>query len=192
MCAKICHDLAAPVSAIAMGLEMLEDTRAANEATTRNLVIYSTRATAAKIEVFRCLTGFSSEQDKPTGNDLIRAVNNYWESSKLKLDWQAGEPEKIKGTPARLLLAVLLTAAEGLCHGGTLILHKNLNITAQGRAARLRDDNHVALTGQSALADQTVRTVVPFFAYLLAQGLGGKMVVEYEREDQFTVRFLSA
>ena len=46
MCAKICHDLSAPLSAVAMGLEMLTPD-ALGDKTTHDLVAYSAQSTIA-------------------------------------------------------------------------------------------------------------------------------------------------
>lgn len=185
MCAKICHDLAAPVSAVAMGLEMLSE--APQDLATRDLVHFSTQSTISKLETFRCLTGFSGMQDKPTGGDVEKTLRTYWPDNKISVTWKTGDLEKIQGSPARLLLAMILTAADGLSRGGTLTVDRDLRITAQGATAHLREASVQALTGQTSLSQQTSGTIVAFFACTLAHRLGSKLQVQTIDENQFQI-----
>jgi len=188
MCAKICHDLSAPASAVAMGLEMLSD--AHQDASTQDLIHYSAQATISKLELFRCLTGFSGMSNKPTGIDLEKALKNYWPDNKITVTWKVSDLENLQGPPARLLLAAILTAADGLPRGGTLTIHPQLTISADGPTARLREEAAQALTGQTSLSQQSANTIVPFFAHTLAQNLGGKLQIHTENENQFHIRMV--
>lgn len=188
MCAKICHDLSAPASAVAMGLEMLSD--APQDPTTRDLVNYSSQSTIAKLELFRCLTGFSGMTNKPTGTDIEKALRNYWPDNKISITWKVQNLETLQGPPARLLLATLLTAAEGLPRGGTLTVNPNLSITAQGPTAVLREESASALTGKTNLSQQTAGTIVAFFANTLAHNLGGKLQLDTSGENQFQIQMV--
>jgi len=185
MCAKICHDLSAPASAVAMGLEMLCETP--QDTSTLELVTYSSQSTIHKLELFRCLTGFSSTPSKPTGIDLEKALRNYWPDNKISITWKVPQLENIQGPPARLLLATLLTAADSLPRGGTLTIDPNLSITAKGPTALLWEETVKALTGSSALSQQTVGTIVAFFAHTLAHSLGKKLTLQTINESQFQV-----
>ena len=185
MCAKICHDLAAPVSAVAMGLEMLSE--APQDVATRDLVHYSAQSTISKLETFRCLTGFAGMQDKPTGIDVEKTLRTYWPDNKISVVWKIENPEKIQGSPARLLLAMILTAADGLSRGGTLTIYRDLRITAEGATAHLREASVQALTGQTSLSQQTSGTIVAFFACALAHHLGSKLQVQKIDENRFQI-----
>ncbi|MCE3231554.1 MAG: hypothetical protein K0R76_255 [Alphaproteobacteria bacterium] len=184
MCAKICHDLAAPASAVAMGLEMLSD--APQDLTTHDLIAYSAQSTISKLEVFRCLTGFSDMPNKPTGTDLERALRGYWPDHKVSIVWPE-DLEKLQGPSARLLLATILTAADGLPRGGTLTVDTNHNVTAQGPMARLREESAQALTGESPLSQQSARTIIAFLAHALAHSSGRKLQVQILEENGFQI-----
>ena len=188
MCAKICHDLSAPASAVVMGLEMLSE--AHQDASTQALIRYSAQATISKLELFRCLTGFSGMSNKPTGIDLEKALKNYWPDNKITVTWKVSDLENLQGPPARLLLAAILTAADGLPRGGALTIHPQLTVTADGPTARLREEATQALTGQTSLSQQSASTIVPFFAYTLAQNLGGKLQIRTENENQFHIQMV--
>lgn len=188
MCAKICHDLSAPASAVAMGLEMLSN--APQDAPTRDLVHYSAQSTISKLELFRCLTGFSGMANKPTGIDLEKSLKNYWPDHKVTVIWKVGNLEDLQGPPARLLLAAILTAADGLPRGGTLTIHPQLRVIAEGPTARLREEATQALIGQTPLPQQSASTIIPFFAHTLAQNLGGKFQVHTENENQFQIHMI--
>ena len=188
MCAKICHDLAAPASAVAMGLEMLSE--APQDTPTRDLVSYSAQSTISKLELFRCLTGFAGMSNKPTGTDLEKTLKNYWPDNKISVTWKVANLENLQGPPARLLLATVLTAADGLPHGGTLTVEPNFSITAIGPTAHLREESAHALTGKSTLSQQTAGTIVAFFANTLAHSLGGKLQIQTGAENQFQIQMV--
>lgn len=188
MCAKICHDLSAPASAVAMGLEMLSE--APQDVPTRDLIHYSATATISKLELFRCLTGFSGMANKPTGIDLKKVLKNYWPENKITVIWKISDLENLQGPPARLLLATILTAADGLPRGGTLTIQPQLNITVEGPTARLREEAAQALTGQTSLSQQSASTIVPFFAHTLANNLGGKFHIHVENDHQFEIQMV--
>lgn len=188
MCAKICHDLAAPASAVAMGLEMLESSP--QDPSTLSLVNFSAQSTISKLEVFRCLTGFAGLADKPTGSDLEKALKNYWSDSKVSVTWNVSDLNKIQGAHARLLLATLLTTADGLPRGGNITVGPNFTITADGPTARLREEAASALSGKTALPQQTSGTIVAYFAHTLAKGLGYKLSLETVSENQFQIQML--
>lgn len=193
MCAKICHDLAAPLGAISLGLEMLADSSEPTQGPnpTLDLIHYSTQAAISKLELFRCLTGFASIPEKPTGMDLKKALQNYGDDRKITLSWQIKDWENLKGPPIRLILGAILTASSGLPRGGTLTIHPNFSITAQGPGAHLREDISLALLGQSGLPQQCANTIVAFFASVVAQNLGGKFRVETLSPDQFQIQMVT-
>jgi histidine phosphotransferase ChpT len=188
MCTKICHDLSAPASAVAMGLEMLSE--APQDIPTRDLIHYSANATISKLELFRCLTGFLGIANKPTGIDLKKVLKNYWPDNKITVIWKISDLENLQGPPARLLLATILTAADGLPRGGTLTIQPQLNVTAEGPTARLREEATQSLTGQTSLSQQSASTIVPFFAYTLAKNLGGKLQIHTENDHQFELQMV--
>jgi len=188
MCAKICHDLSAPASAVAMGLEMLSE--APQDISTRDLIYYSAKSTISKLELFRCLTGFSGMASKPTGTDLQKTLKNYWPDDKITVTWKVSKLESLQGPPARLLLATIVTAADGLPRGGAITIHPQLNVTAEGPTAVLREEAAQALTGKTLLSQQSANTIVPFFAHTLAKNLGGKLQIHTESEKQFQIQMV--
>jgi histidine phosphotransferase ChpT len=186
MCAKICHDLSAPASAVAMGLEMLAESP--QDTSTRDLVTFSSQSTIKKLELFRCLTGFSGMSHKPTGVDIEKTLRNYWPDNKITISWRVPQLENIQGHSARLLLASILTAAEGLPRGGSLTIEPNLGVTAEGPTAVLREEVTSTLSGKTNLSQQTVGTIVPFFAYTLAQNLNSKLQIQILAENKFQIQ----
>ena len=188
MCAKICHDLSAPASAVTMGLEMLEQNP--QDPTTRELIHYSARSTISKLELFRCLTGFSGNANKPTGLDVQKALQNYWPENKISVNWRVQNLETLQGPPARLVLAAIVTAADGLPRGGTLTVHANLSITAEGPTALLREEAALALTGKTSLDHQTAGTIVAYFASTLAKNMGGTLQIAIPADNQFQIQMI--
>jgi len=185
MCAKICHDISAPASAVTMGLEML--TQTPQDHSIYEILNYSAQSTTSKLEVFRCLTSFSSMPNKPTGPDIEKALKNYWPDKKIHVTWQSSKLDNLQGQPARLLLAVLLTAADGLPKGGTLTVETPSRIFAEGPTAYLQEEKRQALTGQTLISQQTVHTVIAFFAHTLAYSLKKKLQINVMGEKLFYI-----
>jgi histidine phosphotransferase ChpT len=188
MCAKLCHDLAAPAGAVTMGLEMLAE--APLDLTTRNLVHFSAQSTISKLELFRCLTGYAGMTNKPTGTDVENTLKNYWHDGKLSVIWKTSDLNALQGPPARLLLATLLMAADGLPRGGTLMVEPDLSITARGPAALIREDVVCALSEKSTTSQQTASTIVAYFAKVLAEGVGRKFQIIADKEDEFQIQLV--
>lgn len=174
MCAKFCHDLAAPLSAAKMGLEMLQESP--TDQTISGLIQESTESAIARLNIFRCLTGYTSTPEKPTAEDLHKALTDYLDK-KIHLQWNLQNSGLPSGNPARLLLALILTASETLIRGGTVLVSPNFKITATSQSTPLmiRDDLVDLFNKRTPLTQQSPRTIIPYFAIVLAEQLGGKL-----------------
>jgi len=149
----------------------------------QTLVTHSAESTVAKLELFRCLTGYAGSKDKPTAEDVEKALNKVWSEGKIRLELQLPSPGEISGPPARLLLAMVLTAAESLHRGGTIKVRANFTITASGAGARVDDLTAQAIHGKQDLHSLSVRTIVPYFAHFLAQDLGADIRLSQPSPD---------
>lgn len=176
MCAKFCHDLAAPLGAARMGLEMLQESP--SDPTIPMLIQESTESAIARLNIFRCLTGYASTPTKPTGSDIHTALRDYLDK-KTHLQWDLQEPNLPEGAAARLLLALILTASDTLFRGGTLTVSPHFKVTAktENGSPMLHEEILNLFEGEPSLSQQTPKSIIAYFATILAKQMGGRITI---------------
>lgn len=189
MCAKFCHDISAPLGAVRMGLEMLQESP--TDPTIPPLIYESTTSAIARLEIFRCLTGYASAHSKPTLAEIRNALTTYLDD-KIQLQWELSDSNSSEGTSARLLLALCLTASDTLVKGGTLTVSPQFKILASTESSSLviRDEVISLFNGEAILSQQSPRTIVPYFAIILANKIGGRITIDTPSPSQLTLQVL--
>ena len=174
LCARLCHELIGPITAINNGTELLadEDLDFADDAV--ELIGVGARQAADRLQFYRFAYGFSGEaaigtQPRDLAARLFggsRITCEYSESAAvLPLEWQ------------RLACNLLLVAADALPRGGRLVLATAiLEIEAIGEATSLSPETLAALTLVASVDGLTARTVQAYFAGVLAASLGCRLV----------------
>ena len=122
LCARLCHDLAGPVGAVATGAELLaEEGGDAGEAL--DLLGSSAAAASQRLRFFRFALGPAA---KPVAaRELCDLATGFLSGSAtaggaLAVDWRDGGVEPWPAAPAKLLLNLLLVARDCLPRGGRL------------------------------------------------------------------------
>jgi histidine phosphotransferase ChpT len=174
LCARLCHELIGPITAINNGTELLadEDLDFADDAV--ELIGVGARQAADRLQFYRFAYGFSGGaaigiQPRDLAARLFggsRITCEYSESAAvLPLEWQ------------RLACNLLLVAADALPRGGRLVLATAiLEIEAIGEATSLPPETLAALTLVASVDGLTSRTVQAYFAGVLARSLGCRLV----------------
>jgi histidine phosphotransferase ChpT len=174
LCARLCHELIGPITAINNGTELLadEDLDFADDAV--ELIGVGARQAADRLQFYRFAYGFSGDaaigtQPRDLAARLFggsRITCEYSESAAvLPLEWQ------------RLACNLLLVAADALPRGGRLVLATAiLEIEAIGEATSLPPETLAALTLVASVDGLTSRTVQAYFAGVLARSLGCRLV----------------
>ena len=175
LCARLCHELIGPISAINNGTEVLadDDLDFADDAV--ELIGVGARQAADRLQFYRFAYGFSGggvAAGTPPRDlaarlfDGSRITCEYGESAAvLPLEWQ------------RLACNLLLVAADALPRGGRLVLATAiLEIEAIGEAPSLSPETLAALTLVASIDGLTSRTVQAYFAGVLAASLGCRLV----------------
>lgn len=180
LAARLCHDMAGPVAAIANGAELLddEDPDFAREAAA--LIGDSARTAAKRLQLFRYIFGFSSGAH--AGPPPHALVGEYFAGSAIECSY----PEPVRGLESawqRLACNLLFVGAEGLPRGGLLALDTTANgltLTATGAGDGLPQESRDALTRISPVGELTSRSVCAYFAGLLAEGLRRRLTLTAE------------
>lgn len=124
LCARLCHDLAGPVGAVATGAELLaEDGDDAGDALA--LLASSAAAASLRLRFFRLALGSAG---KAVGSRELRdlavafMVGSASAGAAVTVDWRDGAVEPWPAAQAKLLLNLLLVARDCLPRGGSLRL----------------------------------------------------------------------
>lgn len=157
--ARICHDLVGPVGAISNGAELLADPAMRDDPEVMALIAGSARSASRRLQYFR--TAFGSGNALAPGQALAGAralAISYFTDGKQRLAWPAPtaaiEAQADRRT-ARLLLSLLLVAAESLPRGGSISVETtaqdqgglSISLVAEGPQARLPDSLREMLEG---------------------------------------------
>lgn len=180
LAARLCHDMAGPVAAIANGAELLgdDDPDFAREAAT--LIGDSARTAAKRLQLFRYVFGFS--RGAHAGPPPHALASEYFAGSAIECDYPDAVRE-LEPEWQRLACSLLFVGADGLPRGGRLALDASaagLELTGVGAGDGLPAESRDALTQIAPVAELTARSVCAYFAGLLAQELGRRLVLTAE------------
>lgn len=176
MAAKLCHDLATPLGALGLGLEMALE--GVDEKTidkdTQDLLLNSSNTAKLRLKSYRALLSIGPES--PTFQDTQEALNLMFHEQKIRLNWHINSSLVPNGLFSRILLGLGHITVESLIRGGIVSLHLqpvaegniNIAIIAEGPMVQLRPGYLETLTNDQPLLHQTSRTVLPFYIRLLA------------------------
>ncbi len=119
VCARFCHDLAGPLGAMAGMVELArDDAGAATEAL--SVIEDASTEMGQRLRLLRAAwTGDNGPMDVSELSALAEGLPN---ARRLKLDFDAVEPPSLPAGVARIVLNLLLLAAESLAGGGRIEL----------------------------------------------------------------------
>ena len=179
LCSRVCHDLISPVGAIVNGLEVLDDSKNADDREfALNLIRKSARSASAKLQFCRLAFGAagSAGAQIDTG-DAENMTRGFLEDEKTKVAWNLPRTLQPKNR-VKLLLNMLIIAQQTIPRGGTLTVDAQgqgeaagFSIRAAGLNARLPQNIADQLGGahQGAIDAHAVQ---PYYTRLLAQASG--------------------
>lgn len=186
LCARLCHDLVSPVSALGAALSVLDDEEAADmHEDALTLVRESARQAQAKLEFTRLAFGAGgSAPGVLDTRELKRLTEAMFSAVKPEIVWkvEAGGLEK---AAARLLLNMCLLGVDAAPRGGTVTVEgtdaaggARLRVVAEGPRARVEPNTVIALEGNAPETGFDGRSIQPFYTFLIARGAGGRVSVQ--------------
>jgi histidine phosphotransferase ChpT len=187
MCSKLCHDLAAPIGAISIGLEMLDENPEPDSP--QALLLHSVQSAMNKLELIRCLSGYATYQNKPTLLDIKIVLDKCIDPDKIKITWLADNIDAINGTPARLYNALMILSSDALPRGGSITLNKDYTITVTGPLVKFPEAVLAAITGQVTLSDIDSRSIIGYFINKLASQLETKVQIDFTQPNLALINF---
>jgi histidine phosphotransferase ChpT len=178
--ARLCHDLAGPIAAIANGAELLDDEDADFARDAAKLIGGSAGTAVARLQFFRFVYGFS--QGTAAGPPPPALATGYFAGTAIGCDYPASVG-RLDTAWQRLGCGLLVVAGEALPRGGRLAIEAlagGVAVSAVGEgdgpSAAARD----ALTLATPIEALTARTVGAYFAGVLAKTLDRRLAIAAE------------
>jgi histidine phosphotransferase ChpT len=179
LCARLCHDLVAPVSAINTALEVIEDESAADmrdEAV--KLLHLSAGQASAKLEFSRIAFGAgTSAPGQVETRELERLVMGAFASARSEILWRVTASHLSKPA-ARLLLNMAILGVEASLRGGEVHIEASsaarMRVSVRGGKTKLLPTVTTALAGCPMENGYDGRSIQPFYTGLIARSLGGR------------------
>jgi histidine phosphotransferase ChpT len=176
LAARLCHDLIGPVAAVGNGVELLGDDDAEFARDAIALVGDSARRANCRLQFYRFAYGFAG--GGLTGPPPYQLAADFLSESSLACDYRAAA-RALPPEQQKLACNMLAIAAEPLIRGGRLILDAGTDgpeLEAAGTGAGLLPEIQAALSLITPVAELTSRTVGAYFAGVLAEKLGCRIV----------------
>ena len=186
MTAKLCHDIATPLGALGLGLEMaLGNERIDKD--TADLLLTSSETAKLRLKLYRAL--LSASNNSPIFPDVKQIIMDLCRDSKVQLTWDIKASMLPDGLFCRLVLGASFLIVEGLHKGGALSIHikpssddesMELMLVSEGGMVQLRPGYMETLKGETVLKDQTSRTILPFYLKMMEAQYQKKIDCELE------------
>ncbi len=179
LCARLCHDLVAPVSAINTALEVMEDDSAADmREEALKLLHLSAGQASAKLEFARIAFGAgTSAPGMVETRELKRLVMGAFSSARSEIIWQVTASHLSKAA-SRLLLNMVILGVEAALRGGEVHIEApsaaRMRVCARGGMTKLLPTVTTALNGEPMENGYDGRSIQPFYTGLIARSLGGR------------------
>ena len=183
LCSRLCHDLVGPSGGINAGIELMAED--GSDGSALDLIGKSAEQMSRCLAFFRIAFGFASGEGA-TDVDEVRALASGWlDGGKVRLDWPATKKADLPVGGVKVVLNMILMAAESLPRGGDLQIAlgalpegTGIAVTANGEGASIKDEIARALTPDVAIEELSVHNVHAYFAQCLARQLGGLIETE--------------
>jgi histidine phosphotransferase ChpT len=194
LCSRLCHDLIGPATAISAGQELLRDGDA-SDGEAGDLLADSTRQLAGRLTFFRVAFGQSAQAAAAVRTAEIRAlVEGYLAGGRVSVEWAGDVPEDqpMPGETTRILLCLVMLAADALPRGGRIRLDTGrggglrLALLATGRSARLGEEMLQALQA-SGTGSVTARTVHAYYLASLMRSLRGSLIIDGSTDGELRI-----
>lgn len=193
--AKFCHDLSGPIGAVNNGVEFLREKESPDmEERAIQLIEISAKEAVTRLQFFRQTYGTVSPVGEANLDYLKTLTANYFEESKVQLDWSDGNvnaaPISISHKTGKLLLNVILICAGSLIYGGTLSIRFQklpngirIKVSGTGNNVKVDPDAMKMLLGKGNENSITSRNVHPFFTCRLSKEIGATLALEHGADN---------
>lgn len=182
LAARLCHDFITPVTAIASGLDILDDpTMKTMRDDAMTLIASSARKLSDLLQFARVAFGAAAQAESFDTAELERLAQGVFSHVRPQLDW-AIEQQSLPKPAARALLNLAQLAADALPYGGTARAEVErtpgrLVLAIKGRAPRILLHPEVSrgLAGEPQGEAIGGRWVQAYYLHALVRAAGGTL-----------------
>lgn len=192
MTAKLCHDIAAPLGALGLGLEMVlsNESKQGIDKSTQDLLLTSSETAKLRLKIYRAF--LSVGDNSPTFPEIKELLMDLCRQSNVQLAFDIRASMLPDGLFCRLVIGTTFLVVEALHKGGSLTVHikpaedgsMQLMLAAEGPMVQLRQGYMDVFVNEAALTDQTSRTVLPFYLKLMTRQYHKKIDCELENNHK--------
>lgn len=185
LCARICHDLVSPVSALGTALEVLDDEANADmHDDALDLVRLSARQASGKLQFLRLAFGAGGSAPGEIGAEMLQTlVAGIYGDAKAATVWEMRVPS-VNKSEARLLLNMVMMAFMAVPRGGEVKISVGDQVVVEATGPRARLDEAVirTLSGRAPEDGFDGRTIQPFYTGMIARELKGRVNASIDGE----------
>ena len=183
LCSRLCHDLVGPSGGINAGIELMAED--GGDGSALHLIGKSAGQMSRCLAFFRIAFGFASGEGTKDVDEIRALASGWLDGGKVRLDWPATKKADLPVGGVKVVLNMILMAAELLPRGGDLQIAlgvlpegTGMAVTANGEGASIKDEIARALTPDVAIEELSAYNVHAYFAQCLARQLGGLIETE--------------
>ncbi len=121
--ARLCHDLAGPISAVASAIELINFDSSETKAKALALIKQSSDESVARLRYFRFAYSMAEAKGEMDMEEIRSVITDMYSQGKIKVEWtKEASTAMLALTPTsgRLLLNLILIAVSSLIYGGTI------------------------------------------------------------------------
>ena len=189
LCARLCHDLISPVSAISNGVELITEMGESVSSEAMALIGGSAGEASRKLQFFRMAFG-SARASSGQAATLADARAGFLElpvGERIGLAWMQS-PELARDVPreaTKMVLNLALTGVDCLAGSGRLEIVTQdtpqavrLDLVASGDRAKLPVEIAAALSDQVTIGDLSPKTVTAYYGSYLARRAAASLATD--------------
>ena len=189
LAARMCHDFISPASAIASGLDLLDDPSAQDmREDAMSLIAGSARKLTDMLEFTRVAFGASASAEVFDSRELARLARGVFAHVKSELDWQV-EPAGLNKPAARTVLNLAQIASGALPMGGVArvrVVEEDgqfaISVEGAGPRIRLKPEVLAGLRGEAFSEGLAGHWVQAYYVSLFVGDAGGRVFAEANDE----------
>jgi histidine phosphotransferase ChpT len=196
LAARLCHDFASPTTAIASGLDLIEDPTAQDmREEAMNLIAVGGRKLGAILSFARIAFAGSGAAEAYDARELEGLAQGVFGHARAELDWSV-EATSLPKTASQVLLNLAQLGSAVLPMGGIAKLSVrqipeglSIELDANGPRARLRPEAAQGMRGEPLTEGLGGHWVAGYFLHSLVQGAGGTLGFDVQ-DERVTARVL--
>lgn len=183
LCSRLCHDVISPIGAVTNGIELIEEEGGRIAADALDLAGRSARQASRLLQFYRIAFGLGGTLSGSRLTEVRDLAEGLLSGSRHRLDWPGDSADPLPGGLGKLILNMVLLAADCLPRGGRIGVATQGSegwtaaaVTAEGEV-RMSDELRSAMSEAADAAALTARTVQAYLTALIAIRAGGELII---------------